>query len=155
MLCRRMCLSWDKSLMTWPCFDYFVIESLLYHIMLFSDVLILSHGVLGFLTNEMPWDKSNVCTFFYPRYILGFLFKLTHSRFLLQLDYEKEKVWSKMLRSSLADWNTNLETIIQWSPYSSEADLLQQVRYTFRVPGHAWLTINSFPVNKLHHSWLF
>ncbi|URD78760.1 Histidine kinase-, DNA gyrase B-, and HSP90-like ATPase [Musa troglodytarum] len=42
------------------------------------------------------------------------------------LDYEKEKVWSKMLRSSLADWNTNLETIIQWSPYSSEADLLQQ-----------------------------
>ncbi|OAY68335.1 MORC family CW-type zinc finger protein 3 [Ananas comosus] len=42
------------------------------------------------------------------------------------LDYEKEKGWNQMTRTTPADWNTNLETIIKWSPYSSEADLLQQ-----------------------------
>ncbi|GFZ03921.1 histidine kinase-, DNA gyrase B-, and HSP90-like ATPase family protein [Actinidia rufa] len=31
-----------------------------------------------------------------------------------------------MKRSSAADWNKNLETIVQWSPFSSEADLLRQ-----------------------------
>ncbi|XP_038973522.1 protein MICRORCHIDIA 7-like isoform X2 [Phoenix dactylifera] len=42
------------------------------------------------------------------------------------LYYEKGQTWNKMVQSSLADWSTNLETILQWSPYSSEADLLQQ-----------------------------
>ncbi|XP_008790787.2 protein MICRORCHIDIA 7-like [Phoenix dactylifera] len=42
------------------------------------------------------------------------------------IDYEKEgEAWSKMKRCSSV-WNNNLETIIQWSPYFSEADLLQQ-----------------------------
>ncbi|XP_068665164.1 protein MICRORCHIDIA 7-like [Aristolochia californica] len=43
------------------------------------------------------------------------------------LDYEKEgKGWESMVRSSGADWNKNLETIVQWSPFYSEDDLLQQ-----------------------------
>ncbi|XP_010943619.2 protein MICRORCHIDIA 7 [Elaeis guineensis] len=42
------------------------------------------------------------------------------------LHYEKGQTWNKMEQSSLVDWSTNLETILQWSPYSSEADLLQQ-----------------------------
>ncbi|KAF9605206.1 hypothetical protein IFM89_014319 [Coptis chinensis] len=43
------------------------------------------------------------------------------------LDYENEgNKWNKKMRSSTGDWNRNLETIIKWSPYSSEADLLQQ-----------------------------
>ncbi|XP_077227402.1 protein MICRORCHIDIA 7-like [Tasmannia lanceolata] len=43
------------------------------------------------------------------------------------LDYMKEeKAWNKLIRSSSVDWNRNVETIVQWSPYSSEADLLQQ-----------------------------
>ncbi|KAL0342297.1 UNVERIFIED_CONTAM: protein MICRORCHIDIA 4 [Sesamum calycinum] len=31
-----------------------------------------------------------------------------------------------MVRSSAADWKINVETIVQWSPFSSEADLLRQ-----------------------------
>ncbi|GAB2221389.1 hypothetical protein Droror1_Dr00012565 [Drosera rotundifolia] len=43
------------------------------------------------------------------------------------LDYERKgDIWSKVIRSSAADWNRNLETIVQWSPYSSETNLLQQ-----------------------------
>ncbi|KAJ6845997.1 protein MICRORCHIDIA 4-like [Iris pallida] len=43
------------------------------------------------------------------------------------LDYERTgQVWHKMTRASVIDWNVNVKTIIQWSPYSSEADLLQQ-----------------------------
>jgi len=32
-----------------------------------------------------------------------------------------------MLRTSLDDWNNNVETVVQWSPFSDEADLLRQV----------------------------
>ncbi|GAV81580.1 HATPase_c_3 domain-containing protein [Cephalotus follicularis] len=43
------------------------------------------------------------------------------------LDYEwVEGEWNKIIRSSPGDWNKNLETIVQWSPFSSEADLLRQ-----------------------------
>ncbi|OVA09609.1 hypothetical protein BVC80_9101g136 [Macleaya cordata] len=43
------------------------------------------------------------------------------------LDYEKEgRVWNKLMRSSSSDWTRNVETIVQWSPYASEADLLHQ-----------------------------
>nr|XP_010943767.3 protein MICRORCHIDIA 7 [Elaeis guineensis] len=42
------------------------------------------------------------------------------------IDYEKEgETWSKMTWCPSV-WNNNLETIIQWSPYFSEADLLEQ-----------------------------
>ncbi|KAA8540660.1 hypothetical protein F0562_024421 [Nyssa sinensis] len=43
------------------------------------------------------------------------------------LDYERgRQEWSKMIRSSTGDWNRNVETIVRWSPFSSEADLLRQ-----------------------------
>ncbi|KAF3786291.1 MICRORCHIDIA 7 protein [Nymphaea thermarum] len=43
------------------------------------------------------------------------------------VDYEKaHRKWEPVTRSSLSDWTTTLETIIQWSPYTSESDLLQQ-----------------------------
>ncbi|KAL6497311.1 hypothetical protein OROGR_029240 [Orobanche gracilis] len=43
------------------------------------------------------------------------------------LDYERRRQdWNMMVRSSATDWNLNVETIIQWSPFSSEADLLRQ-----------------------------
>ncbi|KAL9231583.1 hypothetical protein vseg_006794 [Gypsophila vaccaria] len=43
------------------------------------------------------------------------------------LDYENlGRDWCKIVRSSADDWNRNVETIINWSPYSSEAELLQQ-----------------------------
>ncbi|XP_030542338.1 protein MICRORCHIDIA 7-like isoform X2 [Rhodamnia argentea] len=43
------------------------------------------------------------------------------------LDYERrEGSWNKLIRSSFGDWKRNLETVIQWSPFSSEEDLIQQ-----------------------------
>ncbi|CDY34330.1 BnaA01g14330D [Brassica napus] len=43
------------------------------------------------------------------------------------LDYERRDTeWSKVVRSSLSDWDKNVKTIIQWSPFSSEEDLLRQ-----------------------------
>ncbi|XP_020088409.1 protein MICRORCHIDIA 4-like [Ananas comosus] len=43
------------------------------------------------------------------------------------VDYERrEQGWSMLTRTSAESWSNNLDTIIQWSPYSSEADLLQQ-----------------------------
>ncbi|XP_021775820.1 protein MICRORCHIDIA 7-like [Chenopodium quinoa] len=43
------------------------------------------------------------------------------------LDYEmREREWQKMMRSSADDWIRNVDTMINWSPYSSETELLQQ-----------------------------
>ncbi|CAO2818298.1 unnamed protein product [Amaranthus hypochondriacus] len=43
------------------------------------------------------------------------------------LDYElREKEWCKLMRSSASDWSRNVDTIINWSPYASETELLQQ-----------------------------
>ncbi|CAK7336772.1 unnamed protein product [Dovyalis caffra] len=43
------------------------------------------------------------------------------------LDYERKgREWSRIIRSSTGDWNRNVETIVHWSPFSSEADLLRQ-----------------------------
>ncbi|KAG7954194.1 hypothetical protein I3843_11G003800 [Carya illinoinensis] len=40
------------------------------------------------------------------------------------LDYERRgQNFDKIIRSSHADWSKNVETIVQWSPFSSEADL--------------------------------
>lgn len=53
---------------------------------------------------------------------------------VLKLDYEmKEREWHKMMRSSADDWRRNVDTIINWSPYSSETELLQQVITHFLV----------------------
>jgi len=57
----------------------------------------------------------------------------THLNFVvlwifMKLDYERKgREWSRMGRSSTGDWNRNVETIVHWSPFSSEADLLRQV----------------------------
>lgn len=44
------------------------------------------------------------------------------------LDFERRQGtdWNKMIRSSLSDWNNNVETILQWSPFSREEDLHHQ-----------------------------
>ncbi|KAK9073594.1 hypothetical protein SSX86_007918 [Deinandra increscens subsp. villosa] len=43
------------------------------------------------------------------------------------LDYEQDgQEWRKMKRSSASDWDKNLEAMVQWSPFSSESDLLKQ-----------------------------
>lgn len=45
----------------------------------------------------------------------------------MKLHYEKEGItWNRLMPRS-TDWERNLDTIVQWSPYSSEADLLLQV----------------------------
>jgi len=44
-----------------------------------------------------------------------------------QIDYEKEKEWKRKAWTTLIDWCMSLETIIQWSPYSTEAELIQEV----------------------------
>lgn len=47
---------------------------------------------------------------------------------VLKIDYEaRDGDWKKLIRTSEYDWNKNLATIVQWSPYLSEEDLLQQV----------------------------
>ncbi|KAG8063899.1 hypothetical protein GUJ93_ZPchr0004g39167 [Zizania palustris] len=42
------------------------------------------------------------------------------------IDYENKQGWKRKLRTKFADWNTCLQTIITWSPYSTEAELLEQ-----------------------------
>ncbi|KAI3763232.1 hypothetical protein L1987_53685 [Smallanthus sonchifolius] len=43
------------------------------------------------------------------------------------LDYEKDgQEWKKMKRSSASDWDRNLEAVVQWSPFSTESELLKQ-----------------------------
>ncbi|XP_051147744.1 protein MICRORCHIDIA 7-like [Andrographis paniculata] len=46
------------------------------------------------------------------------------------LDYERAgEDWIRIGRPSSTEWNQNVETIVQWSPFSSEADLLQQFNH--------------------------
>ncbi|CAO2038394.1 unnamed protein product [Urochloa humidicola] len=42
------------------------------------------------------------------------------------IDYEKEQAWERKVRTTRTDWRMSLETIIQWSPYSTEAELIQE-----------------------------
>eukprot|EP01018_Ginkgo_biloba_P017101 Gb_26630 [translate_table: standard] len=62
-----------------------------------------------------------------------------------ELDYEiQEDVPKKLIRSTIDDWKRNLETLVQWSPYSSEADLLLQVcLLSFSLHLHAILLLLS------------
>lgn len=47
----------------------------------------------------------------------------------MKLDFERrEGEWNKIRRYSPVDWSKNVETIVNWSPFSSEEHLLQQVR---------------------------
>lgn len=50
--------------------------------------------------------------------------------YVKKLDYERrDREWKKMKRASASDWDKNVEAMVQWSPFSSEADLLKQVRF--------------------------
>ncbi|CAN6272646.1 unnamed protein product [Urochloa humidicola] len=42
------------------------------------------------------------------------------------IDYEKGQAWERKVRTTWTDWHISLETIIQWSPYSTEAELIQE-----------------------------
>ncbi|XP_057777022.1 protein MICRORCHIDIA 7-like [Salvia miltiorrhiza] len=43
------------------------------------------------------------------------------------IDYERNgEAWSQHVKSSSDSWHRNLETIVEWSPYETEGDLLQQ-----------------------------
>jgi len=42
------------------------------------------------------------------------------------IDYEYKQGWERMVRTTFDDWNSSLRTIITWSPYSTEAELLEQ-----------------------------
>ncbi|XP_008668235.1 protein MICRORCHIDIA 4-like isoform X2 [Zea mays] len=42
------------------------------------------------------------------------------------IDYEYKQGWERMVRTTLDDWSTSFQTIITWSPYSTEAELLEQ-----------------------------
>ncbi|KAM7480181.1 hypothetical protein LguiA_028394 [Lonicera macranthoides] len=51
----------------------------------------------------------------------------SHGNNVNLLDYKRgPHQWHKMIRSSAGDWEKNVETIVRWSPFSSEADLLGQ-----------------------------
>lgn len=53
-------------------------------------------------------------------------------QFYGKVDYEKRgQGWNRMVRGSLDDWERNLATIVQWSPYLSEEVLLQQASLPF------------------------
>lgn len=46
----------------------------------------------------------------------------------MKLDFERRGgEWNKIRRYSPVDWSKNVETIVNWSPFSSEEHLLQQV----------------------------
>lgn len=45
-----------------------------------------------------------------------------------KVDYEnKGNGWEKLYRTSSVDWQKNIETIVDWSPFRDEDGLLQQV----------------------------
>ncbi|KAK8964714.1 hypothetical protein KSP40_PGU022672 [Platanthera guangdongensis] len=51
------------------------------------------------------------------------------------VDYQKRgDTWHQIEKSSSAAWKTNMDSILQWSPYCSEDDLLQQPQAVHPVP---------------------
>lgn len=51
------------------------------------------------------------------------------------------------MRSSVSDWDKNVETVLQWSPYFTEEDLLRQVMLLFSSR-RAFITSRSYKKNK-------
>jgi hypothetical protein len=64
---------------------------------------------------------------------------------ILQIDFEYKKVWERMVRTTIDDLNTSLQTICTWSPYSTEADLLEQVLWSNIYCGCIFLCPSSSP----------
>ena len=69
---------------------------------------------------------------FSSKLVLDHSLSLNFSFWNDKIDFEKRgQEWKKMTRSSLHDWNKNLSTILQWSPYANEKDLFKQVSLFF------------------------
>ncbi|GFZ21091.1 histidine kinase-, DNA gyrase B-, and HSP90-like ATPase family protein [Actinidia rufa] len=70
------------------------------------------------------------------------------------IDYKRRgQEWNKLMRSSSNDWSRNLETILHWSPYASEEDLLQQSYASIlylRIPAGFRIILRGKDVD--HHS---
>lgn len=46
----------------------------------------------------------------------------------MQIDYDITGHWAEpIVYGSQDDWSTNLNTILEWSPFATKLDLLQQV----------------------------
>lgn len=59
-------------------------------------------------------------------YILMALFLL--ASLPLQIDFDISGHWAEpIIYSSQDDWSFNLKTILEWSPFASKSELLQQV----------------------------
>ena len=70
--------------------------------------------------------------------------------FKKKLDYEKrEREWKKMKRSSTSDWERNVEAMVQWSPFSSESDLLKQVRFNLYYINTYFVSLYNLDTNFL------
>ena len=83
--------------------------------------------------HDVAFPKSNKIWSVIVVHVL-WLWLLSVAAFLLdlKLDYElREKGWCKLMRSSANDWSRNVDTIINWSPYASETELLQQVFFCY------------------------
>ncbi|KAE8694533.1 hypothetical protein F3Y22_tig00110782pilonHSYRG00075 [Hibiscus syriacus] len=83
----------------------------------------------GFKTSTMSLG-ADVTVFSRPTQSIGILHifdKHKKGRHGGTHDYErKQQEWNKIIRSTVGDWYRNLDTIVEWSPFSSEADLFRQ-----------------------------
>lgn len=53
-----------------------------------------------------------------------------HIGMILQIDFDISDDWAvPIIYSSNDDWSSNLKTILEWSPFTSKDDLLQQVTW--------------------------
>ncbi|KAK4402604.1 protein MICRORCHIDIA 7 [Sesamum angolense] len=74
------------------------------------------------------WEKHNTK---YRNAVVSFLRDTGKEDIVVpMIDYEKMgETWNMQVKSSSDCWQRNLETIVQWSPYESEEDLLQQFNF--------------------------
>lgn len=53
---------------------------------------------------------------------------LQYFSIILQVDFDVSNHWAEpIIYSSQDDWSSNLKTILEWSPFASKDDLMQQV----------------------------
>lgn len=87
-------------------------------------------------------EPNNLGWWFWILFYLSFHVKSLTLKYLFmvivdynkKLDYKRgEKEWEKIKRSSSSDWDQNVEALVRWSPFSSEADLLRQVTFHFSL----------------------
>ena len=70
-------------------------------------------------------------------------------RIWLQIDFDVSKHWAEpIVYTSLDDWSTNLKTILEWSPFASKDDLMQQVHLCSMV-----IYLMTFDCNNVLLCW--